>query len=139
MKAYVKEFAKRGLMFGGFGPIVLGIVYFIISMTVEGFVLSGADVLLGIVSTYALAFIHAGTSIFHQIERLSVPIAALLQLGILYLAYTASYLVNSWIPKNSTVIIIYTVIFVIGYAAIYLGILISTKLLCKKLNGKIKG
>ena len=32
MNCYVKEFLKRGLMFGGFGPIVAGIVYLILEI-----------------------------------------------------------------------------------------------------------
>ena len=37
MNKYLKIFLHRGLIFGGFGPIVVGIVYFILGQTLEGF------------------------------------------------------------------------------------------------------
>ena len=69
MNKYVKEFFHRGLVFSGFGPMILGIIYFILSKTVDGFMLSGLEVMTGIISTYLLAFVHAGVSIFNQIEH----------------------------------------------------------------------
>ena len=33
MNNYVKEFFKRGLMFSGFGPIIIGIVYLVLNYT----------------------------------------------------------------------------------------------------------
>ena len=56
MNKYLKEFLHRGLMFGGFGPIILGIVYWILSVAVEGFSLSGGQVCLGIVSIGGFGF-----------------------------------------------------------------------------------
>lgn len=44
MNKYVKEFLHRGLMFGGFGPIIAGIVYLILSYTLNNFSLSGSTV-----------------------------------------------------------------------------------------------
>ena len=36
MNKYLKEFLKRGLMFGGFGPIVLGVIYFLVNLQPRG-------------------------------------------------------------------------------------------------------
>ena len=36
-KKYVKEFFLRGMMFGGFGPLVAGIIYFVVSKTSPSF------------------------------------------------------------------------------------------------------
>ena len=33
MNKYLKEFLHRGLIFGGFGPLVAGIVFLIIGLT----------------------------------------------------------------------------------------------------------
>ena len=33
MKRYWKEFLLRGMMFGGFGPVILAVVYYIINKT----------------------------------------------------------------------------------------------------------
>lgn len=68
MNSYAKEFLHRGLVFGGFGPIVVGIVYAILQGTVTAFTLSGAEVCLAIISTYLLAFMQAGATVFNQIE-----------------------------------------------------------------------
>ena len=35
MTKYVKQFLHRGLVFGGFGPIVAGIIYAILQSTIE--------------------------------------------------------------------------------------------------------
>jgi hypothetical protein len=67
-KGYFKAFLHRGLIFGGFGPIIVGIVFFVLSLTLEDFSLSGQEVFFAIISTYLLAFLQAGASIFNQIE-----------------------------------------------------------------------
>ena len=134
-----KEFFHRGLMFGGFGPIIMGIIYAIAEKTAASFSLSGMEVLIAIVSIYLLAFIQAGTSVFHQIETWSVPKAAFCQLGTLYLTYLACYLLNSWIPFRLSVVLIFTGIFVVGYFAIWLIVYLSVKTVSRKLNAKMQG
>ena len=54
MNKYVKSFLHRGLMFGGFGPIIVGIVYYILSLTIDSFSISGGQLLLVISSSYVL-------------------------------------------------------------------------------------
>ena len=134
-----KEFFHRGLMFGGFGPIIMGIIYAITEKTAASFSLSGMEVLIAIVSIYLLAFIQAGTSVFHQIESWSVPKAAFCQLGTLYLTYLACYLLNSWIPFRVSVVLLFTAIFVVGYFAIWLVVYLSVKTVSRKLNAKMQG
>lgn len=139
MNKHVKNFLHRGLLFGGFGPIVAGIVYLILSYTLDDFSLSGKEVFLAILSTYLLAFVHAGTSVFHQIERLPVAKAALFQLGALYLSYTVCYLVNAWIPFDWKIIATYTAIFVGVYLIIWVSVLVSVRMTKKQLNAKLRG
>ena len=69
MNKYLKAFLHRGLIFGGFGPIVVGIIYLILSMTLDSFSVSGKEMFFAIISTYLLAFVHAGASVFNQIEE----------------------------------------------------------------------
>ena len=137
MNKYFKSFFLRGLIFGGFGPIVLAIVYFIISKTVNGFSLDGEDILLGIISIYVLAFIHAGASVFNQIEKWSIARSLLCHFSTLYFVYVFCYIINSWIPFSITVILIFTLIFIIVYFVIWFSVFISTKALKKKLNKNI--
>ncbi|MBQ7292305.1 MAG: hypothetical protein IJW79_01050 [Clostridia bacterium] len=49
MNKYLKEFLHRGLMFGGFGPIIMAIIYLILSYSVDGFSLSGSEVFVAVV------------------------------------------------------------------------------------------
>lgn len=138
MNVYVKEFLKRGLMFGGFGPVILGIVYLILSFTVEDFSLSGLNVFTAIVSTYLLAFVHAGVSVFNQIDRWPVPKSLLFHFLALYIAYTGCYLMNAWIPFEPVVIGIYTAIFVVVYFVIWGAVLVGIKVTETRLNRQLK-
>ena len=110
MNRYVKEFFHRGLMFGGFGPIILAIIYFIVSKTTSGFSLSAGQVLVGIVSVYLLAFVHAGASVFNQIEEWSIPKSLLCHFATLFVAYSLCYVLNSWIPFEPMVLLIFALI-----------------------------
>ena len=69
MNKHLKNFLHRGLIFGGFGPIVLGIIFFCIELSGTQLGLGGGEVLMAIFSTYILAFVQAGASVFNQIEE----------------------------------------------------------------------
>lgn len=138
MNIYLKRFLQRGVAFGGFGPIIVGIVFYIISLTLEGFSLGGGEVFLAILSTYILAFVQAGASVFNQIEEWPQAKCTFVHFLTLYLAYVLCYLVNSWIPFDINVVLIFTAIFVAGYFIVWLAVFISIKAVSKKLNAKIK-
>ena len=138
MKKYVKEFFRRGLMFGGFGPIVAGIIYFILEKTVPDFSLSGAQVLIATVSIYLLAFLQAGASVFNQIESFSVMKSTFCHFSVLYVAYTLCYVVNDWIPFNINVLLIFTGVFAVVYLTVWVTVVAILKLTSKKLNAKLK-
>lgn len=134
MKNYIKSFLLRGMLFGGFGPIVAGIVYAILQNTVDGFSLNGTEVLLAIVSIYLLAFLQAGASIFNQIESWPITKSLFFHFLTLYIAYSACYLANSWIPFEPTVLLIFTLIFVLVYFTVWVTVYIIIKLTAKKFN-----
>ena len=137
MKKYLKTFLHRGLIFGGLGPIVLGIIYAVLENTLPAFSLSGTQVLVAILSVYLLAFLQAGASVFNQIESFSVPKSLFCHLSVLYVAYVLCYLVNSWIPFDFKVILIFTGIFIISYFAVWTIVVISIKIATKKLNARL--
>ena len=137
MNIYLKQFLQRGIDFGGFGPIIAGIVIYCISLSVEGFTLSGGEVLLAIVSTYILAFVQAGASVFNQIEHWSLPKSLLCHLSVLYVTYTLCYLANTWIPFEPMVLLIFTLVFLAVYFAVWLTVYICIKATSKKFNAKI--
>lgn len=138
MNKYVKNFLLRGLLFSGFGPIIAGIVYMAIENSSYNFSLSGKEVFIAIVSTYLLAFIQAGASVFNQIEAWGIGKSLLCHLSTIYFAYVACYLVNSWIPFEPIVLLIFTAIFVAVYFVIWLSVFISHKAICKKMNKQLK-
>ena len=138
MKKYAKEFFHRGLLFGGFGPIIIAIIYLILQNTVTNFVLSGNEVFSAIISTYLLAFVHAGASVFNQIEEWSIMKSLLCHFGMLYVIYIACYLFNSWIPFDGNVILIFTAVFVVVYFVVWGIVYFSVRGTRRKMNAKLQ-
>jgi len=134
MNKYIKEFLHRGLMFGGFGPIIFGIIYYILFRTTESFSLSGTEVLLGIISTYLLAFVQAGATVFNQIEHWPITKSLFCHFSLLYAVYVICYISNSWIPFEWGVVGLFTAIFVVLYFIIWFTVYFITKATGKKLN-----
>lgn len=137
MNKYLKEFFRRGLMFGGFGPIVAGIVYFVISKISVSFILSGTEVFCAIISTYILAFLQAGATVFNQVENWSVMKSLFCHFSTIFVAYTSCYLLNSWIPFDYRVILVFIGIFIVVYFAVWSIVYFSIKATSKKLNMKL--
>ena len=138
MNKYLKEFLHRGVIFAGFGPIVLGIVFFILSKKLNDFHVGGAQILLGIVSTYLLAFVQAGASVFNRIEHWPITKSLFCHFALLYAAYVFCYTLNSWIPFEWSVIAIFTAIFVVIYFVVWFVVYFAVKATSKKLNSTLK-
>ena len=136
MKEYVIKFLHRGLIFGGLGCIVAGIIYFFISRSLD-ISFTGDEVLLAILSGYFLAFIHAGASVFNQIEEWSPAKSLFIHLGTLYLTYSFFYLINSWLPFEPMALLIFTAAFVLLYLAVWGAVYLSIKAAAKRLGKKI--
>ena len=135
---YFKKFLHRGLIFGGFGPIIMGLIYLILSYSINGFSLSGKEIFTAILSTYFLAFIHAGVSVFNQIEHWPIAKSLLCHFSSLYVVYVLCYLINSWIPFEPAVIGIFTAVFIAIYFVVWFTVFVAVKTAEKKLNAKIK-
>lgn len=138
MNRYLKEFLHRGLVFAGFGPVILGIIFFILEKTLDHFSVNAGQILLGIVSTYILAFVQAGASVFNQIEHWSLPKSLFCHFGMLYAVYVICYISNSWIPFDWGVIGVFTAIFVVIYFVIWFTVYFIAKTTGKKLNATLK-
>lgn len=137
MNKYLKTFLHRGLIFGGFGPLIMGIIYIIIDKTTSDFSLGSVQLFVALLSVYILAFIQAGATVFNQIEHWSIPKSVLCHFLMLYATYVGCYLINSWIPFDINVILIFTAVFTAVFFAIWLTVFISVKITSKKLNKKI--
>ena len=138
MKQFFKEFLLRGLICASGGPIVLAIIYSILGATgtVEAF--SPREVCLGIVTITLLAFIAAGMTAVYRMEQLPLPIMILLHGGAMYICYILTYLINGWLQNSLTPILVFTGIFVTGYALVWLIIYLVEKNKADKLNKLLK-
>ena len=138
MNKYVKEFLHRGMLFGGFGPIILGIVYWILSSSIKDFSIQGDDACLAIISIYLLAFIQAGASVFNQIEEWGIGKSLLAHFSTLFLAYSGCYLLNTWIPFEPMVLLIFAIIFIVIYFVVWLTVYLIVRATRNKLNRQLK-
>lgn len=136
MKKYISEFCKRGLMAAAGGPVVLAIVYGILGATgtVQSF--TPAEVCLGILTVTFMAFIAAGITMVYGIEELALFPAILLHGIVLYLDYILIYLLNGWLQSQLVPILIFTGVFVAGYAIIWGIIYFVTRRTTDRLNRK---
>ena len=137
MNQYVKEFLKRGLLFSGFGPIVVGIVYLCIEGSGVDLKLTATIVFLAIITTYIIAFVQAGSTVFNQIESWPKAKSLFFQMTSIYVVYMGGYLINNWIPFKLQVVIIFTSVYVITFLSVWLTVYFITKNVSKKLNDKL--
>ena len=139
MKKFLKEFLFRGLICASGGPIVLAIIFGILGATGAVETFSPREVCFGIVSITLLAFIVAGMTAIYQMEQLPLSIMILLHGGGLYVAYILTYLLNGWLQNSLVPILVFTGIFVVGYALIWLIIFCIERAKADKLNKLLKG
>ncbi len=139
MKRFWKEFLLRGLICASGGPIVLAIIYGILGATGAATSFSPREVCLGILTITLLAFIAAGMTAIYQMEQLPLPTMILLHGGALYIAYILTYLINGWLQNSLISILVFTGIFLTGYAFVWLIIYLVEKAKAEKLNKLLKG
>jgi len=137
MKKHALDFVNRGLIAGGFGPLVLAIVYIILNCFAGLDNLNFNEVSVGIISLYILAFIAGGMNMIYQIERLPLMFAILIHGIILYICYLGTFIVNGWLESGIIPIMVFTVVFIVGYLVIWLIIYLIIKRNTAKLNEKL--
>ena len=138
MKKFWKEFLFRGLICAAGGPLVLAIIFGILGCTGTVEAVSTAEVCMGILTITLLAFIAAGMTAIYQMEQLPLPMMILLHGGALYIAYILTYLINGWLHNSLIPILVFTGIFVVCYAIIWLIIYCVEKAKAEKLNKILK-
>ena len=74
----------------------------------------------------------------YQIERLPLMAAILLHGTVLYISYLVTYLVNGWLKWGTAPILVFSVIFILGYLAVWAVIYIVTKKRTDSINAKLK-
>lgn len=137
MKKFLSQFFLRGLIAASGGPVVLAIVYGILGATgtVTGF--APSEVVLGILTVTLLALIVGGSTAIYQLEQLPLGSAIAIHGGILYATYILIYLLNGWLQRQLIPMLIFTAVFIAGYALIWLIIYRIIKTQTEKLNRKL--
>lgn len=125
MNAFFKEFLKRGFVSAWGGPFVLAIIYFIVGKIEKVESISINEVSLGIISITVMAFMAGGITAIYQSEKLPLASSIMIHAAVLYLDYLIMYLFNDWIPRSK--IGIFTVIFAVGFAVVWLIIYLFVK------------
>ena len=139
MKKFWKEFFLRGLLCASGGPLVLAVIYGILGITGAVETITPGEVCAGILTITLLAFVVAGMTAIYQMEQLPLPMMILLHGGALYIAYILTYLINGWLQNSLVPILVYTGIFLAGYALIWLIIYFIEKAKAENLNKLLKG
>ena len=138
IKKYFKDFLLRGLVSMGFGPIVLSVVYGILGLCGVVDKLAVNEVVLGYLSIAVLAFLCGGMTIVYQIEEIGLSKAITLHGIALYIAYAVVYLSNNWLKNGLIPFLVFTIIFVVGYALVWIVIYLITKRGTDSINKRIK-
>ena len=138
MKHIVKDFLMRGMVAAGFGPLALVVFYLITAHHAGLETISVSQVCTGILSLTALAFIAGGMNVIYQIERLPLMAAITIHGVVLYISYLVTYLVNGWLEQGRGPILVFTVIFIAGYLAIWAVIYCITKRRTERINEILK-
>lgn len=119
MKKFLSAFLFRGFLAASGGPIVLAIVYGILGATDTVSSFTPTEVTLGILTVTLLAFLVAGFTAIYQLEQLPLPCAILIHGTGLYAAYILIYLINGWLQRQLIPVLIFTGVFLAGYALIW--------------------
>jgi len=138
MKNSIIEFFRRGLISCGLGPLVLAVIYLILQRKAGIDTLTVNQVCTGIFSLSALAFIAGGMNILYQIERLPLMLTILIHGAVLYIGYLSTYLINGWMQLGTTPVLVFSLIFIIGYLVIWAAIYFITKKNTEQLNEILK-
>lgn len=134
MKQFLAEFFRRGLTACGFGPMVLAIIYLILQQQGILETLTVNEVCLGILSISVLALIAGGMNAVYQIERIPLMAAILIHGCALYITYLVTYLLNGWLEQGITPLLVFSVIFILGYLSVWALIYVITKRKTDRLN-----
>lgn len=138
MKQFWKQFFQRGLLVCCGGPLIVAIIYMCISASGNLTSLTPNEVAMAIISSTVMVFIAAGITAIYTVEKLPLITAVLLHGLILYADYLVFYLLNAWMPLKPCSIAIFTVIFIVGYAIIWLCIYMSLRKRTEKINKQIQ-
>ena len=138
MKKILREFCLRGMVAAGFGPIVLGTIYFILYKLGLMESIPIPQLCIGIFSITALAFMAGGVNVIHYVEKIPLMVAILIQGLVLYGCYLVVYLINGWLIWGLTPVLVFTGIFALFYLIIWIVIYSLTRKNTAEVNEILK-
>ena len=137
MKKIMSKIFLRGLVAMGFGPLIYGTVMFILYLCNVETSSNGLEIFKGIISTSLLAFLMASINLIYENDRLNLGIKILIHGLVIYIGYLVIYLLNDWIKKDLTTILVFSIIFIIGYILVWTIIYLIDRNKINKLNKMI--
>ena len=138
MKIFLKDFLKRGLIAFGFGPMVMAIIYLCLEWAGIKDSITLGEIGKQVLLVSVMAFLASGITAVYQIEKLPLPFAIVIQMTVLYIDYIGVYLMNGWLKIAFLPIAIFTAIFIVSYAVIWIIVYIFNKRGAKRLNEHLK-
>ena len=138
MKQFMRGFVLRGMVACGLGPLVLAVFYLLLQHQGLAQTLTIREVCLGIFTLSGLAFLVGGMNGIYQIERLPLMVAILIHGGVLYAGYLVTYLLNGWLERSVTQILVFSGIFGIGYLVIWAVIYSVIRKKTERINRMLK-
>ena len=95
---------------------------------------NGLEIFKGIISTSLLAFLMASINLIYENDRLNLGIKILIHGLVIYIGYLVIYLLNDWIKKDLTTILVFSIIFILGYILVWTIIYFVDRNKINKLN-----
>lgn len=100
-------------------------------------VLTIDEVNLAIISALIITFIQGSSMTIFRIEKLSLGKATLIQSLLIYFTLIFIYLINKWIKFTFVEVLIFTIIYWVGYLIIWLSIYLNIRRQIKNANLKL--
>ena len=138
MKAFVKEFLRRGFLFCGGGPFIVAVIYLCIAANGAAETVTFSHIAVEILSSLLLAFIAAGVTAVYTVDRLQLSTAALIHGAVAFIDYLGIYLLNGWIPMKWQAITLFIVLFAAVFMLIFFIIYKVNQRQIQKLNSRIQ-
>lgn len=138
MRAFVKEFLKRGFLFCGGGPFIVAVVYLFAAANGAAETVNLSHIAVEILSSLLLAFIAAGVTAVYTVDRLQFPTAAAIHGAVAFIDYLGIYLLNGWIPMKWQAIALFIAIFAAVFLLIFFIIYKFNQKQIQKLNSQIQ-
>lgn len=137
MKRFIKNFILRGLVASRFGPLILVTIYYGYQLTENVTSRPMAEININIISSLLMALIADIIGAIFKVEKVPLGVATLIDAIVIYFDYLFFYLINNWISIMVKPLLVFTVIYIIGYTIIWLIIYKKVKSQVQKVNQRL--